>query len=182
MVQDPDSAQSPDLARAVLDSGGASRVVGPAFLAEAVVGVMRAPPSTVPEVEYHATAETAREAPARVFAPTPAPAERRSSYVCPECAEPLYDDDVDTAHLRCRWGHIVKDEELLEDLESHWVQSAERGLRALERIGSLSRRIATRMAREGSPGSEARFARRSARAQDRARHLRSLVTGTESKS
>ena len=25
----------------------------------------------------------------------------------PECAEPLHDD---TAHLRCRWGHVVNDE------------------------------------------------------------------------
>lgn len=182
IVQDPEGAQSPGLARAVLESGGASRVVGPGFLADAVIGLLRAPASTIPDVEYHPTAGADPSAPIRAAAPTPAPAERRSSFACPECAEPLYDDEVDTAHLRCRWGHVVKDEDLLDDLEAHWVQSAERGLRALERIGTLSRRIATRMAREGAPGSESRFVRRASRAHDRARHLRSLAAGTESKS
>lgn len=164
VVQDPDTADFPDMPRAAVEAGGASLVLDIDEIASHL--------SDVPSLlARHGSG------PADISTDAGAGSGELSPFICPNCGGSLWEhDDESVLRFQCRTGHAYSPESLL-DVQAAALDDALWGAyRALLERVAMAERLAGRFSDRGMGRSGERWRDIAAEAQRRAATLNELLT------
>jgi two-component system chemotaxis response regulator CheB len=179
IVQDPEDALYPEMARSAVDAGLADHIVPVAAIPQLLVQLA----ST--QVAGKWAKSMAMDADPTLADPEAITEENRakgelSGFVCPECKGPLWElRDGKVVKLRCRVGHTFTEDSLEREQAIALEGAMWTALTALVEKGDFSRRLAERFRRGGHVETARRYEGQAQNAVEQANLIRTALRNLE---